>query len=219
MILFFPGHKCSGSQLHIEGFSVMNMTYPWYDNHDSVVDLFDYCYTIVEMILSQLIHSEGNNKTSEQLIHSEGNKIILIGHSMGSQFVYWIASMLLLSFPEHKILCITIEGTLWGPFWWKPKALLERKRTAQDVRNKFIFHEITKFKCKQTKPLPCQVISFWNLGKDKDRNRRRRLHEKYWKSLGNYTSISFSNLGHFMHEAHSKSFNKRLFKEIQRFYY
>jgi surfactin synthase thioesterase subunit len=206
MILFFPGHKCSGSKLHIEGFSepIQNMTYPWYDDHNVTVDLFDYCYTIVEMILSQGVKDE---------------KLILIGHSMGSQFVYWIASMLL-PFSD-KILCITIEGTLWGPFWWKPKALSIKRRTAQQIRNKFIFHEVTKYKCKQTKPLDCQVVSFWNLEKDKDRNRRRRLHEKYWKSLGNdnYTSISFSNLGHFMHEANNKSFNKRILKEIQRFYY
>jgi hypothetical protein len=188
MILFFPGHKCNGRSIHIPGHDIKTIHYPWYDHPNLPVNLFDFCRTIANDILASNREpipcaSTFHALSREPTIHAS-TSYVLIGHSMGSQFVYWISRMLEES--KIKVLCITIEGTLWGPFKWKKRA------NHKDVvsREKYIFQQIMKHHVKQTEPLSCQVVSYWSFeeshpmsNENTSRNQVRMEHEEYWKSI------------------------------------
>ena len=134
-------------------------------------------------------------------------RVILIGHSMGAQFVYWVAKMLK---QDLLSLCITIEGTLWGPqFVWINKPLKPLPTDPKKLREKYIFQQVMKHKDKQIEPFPfpCPVISFWNESDDQDRNRIRQEHDKFWN---HNESHMFRNLGHFMHEMKDPEFERML---------
>lgn len=188
-IFLFPGHKCKGdvnnwslyflNRLKSIG-EVILVNYPWYEKAASN---------------ENVTHKLNINTFCTEIYNStNSNKIILIGHSMGSQFVYWLN----VKFDKRVVLSILIDGSLWGPFWWKGKDYSNVELTDDPIKN--IFIQISSYKKYQTINIKSPVISLWDYGGNPDRDQIRIKSEEYWeKTLDNYHSVKFENTKHYMH--------------------
>ena len=184
-IILFPGHKCTGdvnnwSSYFLDALKklclVIQVEYPWYSK-SCKLDLHKFCDEIYEQ--------------------ATDSQIILIGHSMGSQFVYWMN----LRFGNRVILSILIDGSLWGKFWWKDKDYSNVQLTADPIRNIFIqIMQYKKYQNFDVQALTSPVVSLWNLDNNPDRTKTRIESEIYFNNAHlNYKSVMFENVGHFMH--------------------